>query len=130
MEIEISDAADAQEIAEKLQRIYALLERSIDQQIRAASRSLAQSCSRQPFLGPNRGGNGHDGNSQGFQRNGHASPAQIRMIFTLCKDRNISREDLLKLIQAEFNAGRVETLSKKQASDLIDKLRRLEGVPG
>lgn len=52
------------------------------------------------------------------------------MIFTLCKDRNSSREDLLKLIQAEFNAGGVEALSKKQASDLIDKLRRLEGVPG
>jgi hypothetical protein len=54
MEIEVSDSADSQEITQKLQSIYGLLEKSIDQQIAQTSTGKATSAQprqRRPFLG-------------------------------------------------------------------------------
>jgi hypothetical protein len=86
MEIEVSDAADAREITGRLEAIYKLLEKSIDQQIAQASTGKAAPAQPQkrPFLGepnskpPAEGGNGNGSPRRG---NGHASPAQIRMMF-------------------------------------------------
>jgi hypothetical protein len=140
MEIEVSDAADAQEITSRLQDIYNLLEKSIDQQIQATSHSQSSTPPKRSFLGDrnngspenggngHKGGNGHDADNGNFRRNGHASPAQIKMIFAVCKDRNFSRDDLVKLLQAEFNVSRPDDLSVKQASDLIGKLQKMQGA--
>jgi hypothetical protein len=129
MEAEVSDGANAQEIAQRLQTIYGLLEKSIGQQIAQASagKSSPAQTPERPFLG------GADGkpqpatgsrNGSPHSRNGHASPAQIRMVFGLCKERNITREDLTKLIQADFTVEKVDALSIKQASDLIGRLQK------
>ena len=130
MEIEVSDAADAQEITSRLQAIYGLLEKSIDQQIQAASRSQTSTPTRQPFLsgGDNGGNGGNNGGNGSFRRNGHATPAQIKAIFAVCKDRNVSREDLVRLLQADFNVSKPDDLSLKAASDLIGRLQKMEAV--
>lgn len=138
MEIEVSDSADAQEIAQRLQSIYSLLEKSIDGQIQVASRTVSQPVPRTPFLGDRNNGNGHNGgngsggnnggNGNGFRRNGHASPAQIKAIFAVCKDRGVSRDDLITMLQADFNVAKPDDLSIKQASDLIGRLQRLEAA--
>jgi hypothetical protein len=129
MEVEVSDGANAQEVAQRLQTIYGLLEKSIDQQTAqpGAGKSSPAQTPERPFLGE------ADGkpqpatvcrNASPRRRNGHASPAQIRMVFGLCKERNISREDLTKLIQAEFTVDKADDLSIKQASDLIGRLQK------
>jgi hypothetical protein len=133
MEIEVSDAADAQEIASRLQSIYALLEKSIDGQIAQASagRSAPALPQKRPFLGePNGkpqadGGNGHGSSKRG---NGHASPTQIKAIFAVSKDRGMSRDDLIQLLKAEYRVDRPDDLSVKDASDLIGKLQKMQGA--
>jgi hypothetical protein len=136
LEIEVADAADAQEIAQKLQGIYGLLEKSIDQQITAASGRAPQPtpAPRRSFLSEGNGNgngngrsNGNGGNGNG-RRNGHASPAQVKAVFAISKDKGMSRDDIVDLLKAEYGVERPDDLDVRQASDLIGKLQRLEGA--
>ena len=133
MEVEVSDSADAQEIAGRLEAIYKLLEKSIDEQIAQASTckpALAQPQKR-PFLGePNGKPQAEDGNRNGSSRrgNGHASPAQIKALFAISKDKGMDRKGLIKLLQAKFSVDRPDDLSVKAASDLIGKLQKMQGA--
>lgn len=133
MEIEVSDAADAQEITGRLEAIYKLLEKSIDGQIAAASKAPmpAAPVTRRSFLGDANGKPHADGNNGGNgngRRNGHASPAQIKALFAISKDKGMDRNDLVDLLKAEYNVERPDDLSVKDASDLIGRLQKLEGA--
>ena len=133
LEIEVSDGADASEVASRLQSIYSLLETSIDEQIAHAS---AGKCAptqpeKRSFLGEPNGkppAEGENGNGSSKRGNGHASTAQIKMIFAVSKDRGMSRDDLIGLLKAEFSVERPDDLTVKAASDLIGKLQKLEGA--
>ncbi len=133
MEVEVSDAADAQEITGRLEAIYQLLEKSIDQQIVQAStgKTAPAQPQKRPFLGEPNGkfpAEGNNGNGSSRRSNGHASPAQIKMIFAVSKDRGMSRDDLIGLLKAEYSMERPDDLTVKAASELIGKLQRMQGV--
>jgi hypothetical protein len=133
MEIEVSDVADAQEIAGRLQSIYGLLEKSIDQQIAQAStgKTAPAQPQKRPFLGETNGKpqpEGGNGNGSSKRGNGHASPAQIKAMFAISKDKGMDRPGLVELLKAEYGVDRPDDLSVKDASDLIGKLQKLEGA--
>lgn len=136
LEVEVSDSADGEEIAGKLKGMYALLDRSITQQIGTTAPVPAVPAPRRSFLsegdgngsnGGGKNGNGHGGNGNGNgRRNGHASPAQVKACWAIAKDRGLSRDELAQLLQAEYNVEKPDDLSVKDASDLIGKLQRLQ----
>ena len=133
MEVEVSDAADAQEIAGRLQSIYGLLEKSIDQQIAQASagKSAPAQVQKRPFLGEPNGkppAEGGIGNGSSKRGNGHASPAQIKALFAISKDKGMERNGLIELLKAEYGVEKPDDLSVKNASDLIGRLQKLEGA--
>ena len=116
LEVEVADTADEVALAEKLQKMYRLLERSIDQQIAGANGTEAQTppSSTPPSRRAAVGGNGS---------NGHASPAQVKAIFAISKDRGMARDALTDLLRDEFNVEKPEDLTLKEASDLISRLQ-------
>jgi hypothetical protein len=131
LEIEVSDSADAGEITGKLKSIYDLLERSIDEQIAAkAAKPAVEAESRRPLFssGSKPAANNAPAGGNGNGRNGHASPAQIKAIFAVCKDKNMSRDELIALLKGEFNLARPDDLTVKQASDLIGRLQKVAGA--
>jgi hypothetical protein len=134
MEIEVSDAADAREITGRLEAIYKLLEKSIDQQIVQASvgkASPAQPQQKRPFLGNTNGkpqAEGDNGNGSARRGDGHASPAQIKALFAISKDKGMDRNGLVELLKAEYGVERPDDLTVKAASDLIGKLQKMQGV--
>ena len=133
MEIEVSDAADAQEIAGRLQSIYGLLEKSVDEQTGQASagKSAPAQPQKRPFLGDTSGKphtEGGNGNGSSRRGNGKASPAQIKALFAISKDKGMDRTGLIELLKAEYSVERPDDLSIKAASDLIGRLQKLEGA--
>jgi hypothetical protein len=132
LEVEVSDSADGEEIARKLKSIYTLLDRSITEQIGAASKapSFAAFESKSPSLDPanetpkSKGGNGNGSPRRG---NGQASPAQIKAVFAISKNKGMDRKGLVELLKAEYGVERPDDLSVKDASDLIGKLQNMEG---
>lgn len=135
LEVEVSDSADGEEIADKLRNMYALLDRSITDQITAASKAaaLVAPAPKRSFLGDGNGtprtdgNNGGNGNGNG-RRNGHASPAQVKAVIAISRDRGMDRNALVELLKAEYNVERPDDLSVKDASDLIGKLQALQGA--
>jgi hypothetical protein len=130
MEIEVSDSADAPEITGRLEAIYKLLEKSIDGQIAHAStgKTAPMQPQKRPFLGEPNGkppAEGSNGNGSPRRGNGHASPAQIKMIFAVSKDKGMDRNGLIELLKADYGVEKPDDLSVKQASDVIGKLQKL-----
>lgn len=128
MEIEVSDVSNVQEIADRLQNIYGLLEQSIDQQIAQANAAPAprHPAPSEPVPGTSPAGGNGNGSRRG---NGHASPAQIKALFAISKDKGMSRNDLVALLEAEYSVERPDDLTVRNASDLIGRLQRMEGAP-
>jgi hypothetical protein len=134
LEVEVSDSADGEEIAGKLRSMYSLLDRSIAEQIATGTDGAQPSAAapKRPFLGhegANGGSKAAHGNDGNNHRDGRASAPQVKTAWAIAKDRGLSREDLVKLLQAEFGVDRPDDLSIKDASDLITKLRQLQVVP-
>ena len=133
MEVEVSDSATAQEITGRLQSLYSLLETSVGRQITQASagRNAPAQSQKRPFLdetngmAPKEGGNGDRSLRRG---NGHASAAQIKALFASSMDKGMDRTGLIELLKAEYSVERPDDLSVKAASDLIDRLHKLEGA--
>ena len=146
MEVEVSEAAGADEIASKLRQVYAVLERSVDGQIRSASGAEAQRRPEAPrgFFAPSggaaadvglppfgggagRAGNGGRGNGNGHSRgNGRATQSQIKAVFAIGRDRGVNREGIVQILQGEFGVQRPDDLTVQQASELIGMLQQME----
>jgi len=136
LEAEVSDQADGRDIANRLAEMYDLLEKSVDAQLEAASRpsEIGQPAHHSPPGGNgangsgNRGGNGASGGNGGNGGgNGRkASQAQIKAVFAISKDRGMSRDELILVLQGEFSVAKPDDLDVRQASDLIGRLQKLE----
>ena len=119
MEIEVSDTADPREVAEKLARMHETLERAVDAQMGSDPARPGQG---QPLRRPSNGGGGNG------QRSGGASEAQVKAVFAIGKDRGLSRDEIVQILQGEFAVDRPGDLDVRQASDLIGMLQRMERI--
>jgi hypothetical protein len=130
MEVEVSDAADPKEVTDRLQAIYRLLEKSIDEQIGTAARP-AEGQEPQARTSPGQGSadNGsspNNGHSNGQNNGRHATSGQVRAIFAISRERNHNREELLARARQMFHVNRIDDLTVRQASDMIVELQKLE----
>jgi len=139
LEIEVSDADKPDAIQARIRELYNLLSISIDEQIGVAHPSPASAPSlpppasqpiRQPVPAQRNGyATGRNrlpaANGNG---NGHgtgATAAQQKAVWAICKNLGIEVADAL----SEIGLGDLQTLSVKQASQLIDSLKsRQNGV--
>lgn len=124
IEVEVSDGAAPEQIQQRIAEVYAMLEGSIDREIAAHGAALAEAKPvavpiRQPVNRlPQNGTNGKNG------RNGsHATEAQVKAIFAIARALGMSREEILAQIRDEFSTDKVESLSVRQASSLIEGLK-------
>ena len=118
MEIEVSDSASPDEITKRLKTIYDMLSRSVDEQI-AGSHNSADEEPQNPS------------SSDSFpsrSNNGHASLAQVKAIFAISKERGVGREGLVNALRRDFGVEKPEDLTIRQASEVIDRLKKLEAA--
>jgi hypothetical protein len=114
IEIEVGDADSPESIHGKMRKLYALLNRTVDEQISSATAGPAQpdgnGASAQAK--PSNGGNGTN-------RVARATAAQCKAIFAICKSRGLDMQAAL----ADFHVADPAELSVRDASRLIDALK-------
>jgi len=98
MEREVSGSAGEEKIKEKFRRVYRLLEKCIDEQMKADEGS-------RPPSGLPQGNNGssdssHDGNGR------KATRAQVKAIHAIARDRGVNEDDLAAHIRDSEGVGR------------------------
>ncbi|GMV82502.1 MAG: hypothetical protein AMXMBFR7_36860 [Planctomycetota bacterium] len=146
LEIEVSDADKPEAIQARIRELYDLLNRSIEEQITAASEAKGESApggndqepggNGQPKAQPearrngrasppraqyrrNTGGNGQGNGGNAERRSAGATQAQQRAIFAICKQQGIEMADVL----ADYNVADARDLTVMDASKLIDDLK-------
>ena len=125
LEVELDSGiiSDQQRFQERVRALYAQARQSINAELDLPSEGPAI---EQPVVQRNGHASAHNGNgSQGRQEGGLATQSQVRAIFAIAR-RN--RLDPKNLVLERFGLERPEDLSIRDASSLIDDLKR--GVAG
>ena len=69
-------------------------------------------------------GRGRQGNGFGGQsRGGVATVAQVKAVFGIAKGQGLERRDLMERVEEQYGVRRIEELSIRQASELIENLK-------
>ena len=110
MEVEIADTLTANEVRERLKKLYAVLDLAVDEQLRHRSPLPEVTM----FPGGRSGGNG-DGRA--------ATEAQVNAILSMARDRGITGDQLERGLRREYGIRSPEKLSIRQASRVIDRLK-------
>lgn len=122
LEIEVSDADQSEVIKAKLKRLYTLLSESVEEQVAAASGQ------KPPVHAEGNGGNGNS-NGNGAKKEAPAAPvrnvamatdAQRKAVFAICRAQGKN----LTTVLGELNVKDAGELTVKQASNLIDRLKK------
>ena len=87
----------------------------------AACRQAVNDQLAQPAKHPAPNGNGHSNGHQDRPAAGTATQSQVRAIFAIARRQ---RMDPQNLVQERFHRNRLEDLSIREASSLIDELKR------
>ncbi|MFW6118816.1 MAG: hypothetical protein ACOC7S_00620 [Planctomycetota bacterium] len=115
MEVEMSDSSTSRQLAEKLQRIYALLEECVDEQLEGERQE-------EPARLPSRARRSLEARIP--ENNGRpATDAQIRAMRAIARDRGISTQEFDDQLEREFGVRSPSGLTLSQASRVIDRLK-------
>jgi len=116
LEVELDSGmiSDSQLLRERVQLLYTMARQSVEEELRRSS----DGASSEPVHSNDNGhGNGHHTQPVG----GTATQSQVRAIFAIARRQRL---DPLGLIQERFQRDRLEDLSIREASLLIDDLKR------
>jgi len=123
LEMEVSDSQSANDVQERLRRLYAIISRTVDEQIASAGTQSGGQATAKPDLAspgqpaaPAANGNG--------KRIVPATEAQQRAIHALAKSLGMSVTDAL----SAYGVSDASSLSVRTASELIDKLKAKQGA--
>jgi len=123
VELDSGIVSDQQRFQERVRALYAQARQSINAELDLPGEAPAI---EQPVVQRNGHASAHNGNgSQSRQEGGSATQSQVRAIFAIAR-RN--RLDPKNLVLERFGLDRPEDLSIRDASSLIDDLKR--GVAG
>jgi hypothetical protein len=118
LEVDGSLVSEPDKLKERIRQLYALVRASLEEELN--------------------GGNGHGGSSNhngqpaGQPSAGHgqhstcprpATPSQVKALFAITKSQGIT---LSQLVQERFQVRRADDLNIKQASQLIEELKKSE----
>ena len=133
LEIELDSAAvhDSQLLHERIRTLYSMARQSVEEELNSSAENFHVDSSHANGNGHanNNGhahGNGHaNGNGQhARQQAGTATQSQIRAIFAIARRQGL---DPLSLVRERFHRERLEDLSIREASSMIDELKREAG---
>jgi len=131
LEVEVSDGATHEQIQARIRDTYGLLEGAIDAEIAARQGAPRGSpgngrpgAGRFDNAGSGSRNNGGDGSKSKDDR--PASKPQVKAIIAICKAIDMSRQDLTKLLERDYQKSVPEDLSMASASKLIDYLNSLK----
>ena len=116
VELDAGVVSDPQLLRDRMRSLYAMARQSVEEELfRSPERT-----SNEPA---HSNGNGHaNGNGHHTQpAGGTATQSQVRAIFAIARRQRL---DPLGLIQERFHRDRLEDLSIREASSLIDDLKR------
>ena len=116
VELDSGTISDRQLLRRRVRSLYAMARRSVEEELGRSS----DGASSEPVRSSNSGhpnGNGHHTQPAG----GTATQSQVRAIFAIARRQRL---DPLGLIQERFHRDRLEDLSIREASSLIDDLKR------
>jgi len=145
LEIEVADTLDGKAILQKTRQIFQLARTAVNNELRnghstSTPPSLVNTSNgkgngpvhgnNHPPQGYNNNPNGNNGGPRtqnGGQRN--ASPKQIKYVLSLAK-KNGGYKALQDYIQSQYGIGDINSLTKKQASELIEGYKNGGGEHG
>jgi hypothetical protein len=124
LEVEVSDADQPEALRERIRKLYRLLSEAVDEQVQAAAKV--------PLPAPAPNGNGGNGNGKqqtpstptAPRRPTNATAAQQRAIGVISKRLSLELPALL----ADYNVADVSQLSVREASKLIDELKKRQAT--
>ena len=125
LEVELDSGAisNQQRFQERVRALYAQARQSINAELDLPDEADSGSAAKLPM---NAGSSAHNGNgSQGHPQGGSATQSQVRAIFAIARRNQLDPKNLLL---ERFGLERPEDLSIRDASSLIDDLKR--GVVG
>ena len=127
VELDSGIVSDQQRFQERVRALYAQARQSINAELDLPSEgpAIEQSVVQRNGHASAHNGNGNGSGSQSRQEGGSATQSQVRAIFAIAR-RN--RLDPKNLVLERFGLDRPEDLSIRDASSLIDDLKR--GVIG
>ena len=116
VELDSGTISDRQLLRRRVRSLYAMARRSVEEELGRSP----EGASNEPVRSSNSGhpnGNGHPTEPPA----GTATQSQVRAIFAIARRQRL---DPLGLIQERFHRDRLEDLSIREASSLIDDLKR------
>ena len=118
LEVELDSGmiSDSQLLRERVQLLYTMARQSVEEELRRSS----DGASNEPAHS-NGNGHAHGNRHQTQPAGGTATQSQVRAIFAIARRQRL---DPLGLIQERFHRDRLEDLSIREASSLIDDLKR------
>ena len=114
VELDSGTIRDRQLLRRRVRSLYAMARRSVEEELGRSPRET----SNEPA---HSNGNGHRNGQPIEPPAGTATQSQVRAIFAIAWDQRLNPLDL---IQARFHRDRLEDLSIREASSLIDDLKR------
>ena len=118
VEVEIPDGLSPEQLRDRIHDTFELVRDSVENELGGQAPALlapAQPPQQQPASTPAK------------PTDAPASSKQIRYLTTLALDRGIDVRALNSACQRDFGVTSVEALSRRQASELIDRMNAREG---
>ena len=118
IEVEIPDGLSPEQLRDRIHDTFELVRDSVENELGGQAPALsapAQPPQQQPASAPTK------------PTDAPASSKQIRYLTTLALDRGMDVRALNSACQRDFGVTSVEALSRRQASELIDRMNAREG---
>ena len=114
VEIELSDALKPEELQERIHETFAVVKNTVESEITGKNGN------------GNGNGNGHGEVSRGAEpkTNGRASNAQLKYLTSLATEQDVRLSALNAYCQTNYHVDSIYELTKKDASALVDGLKR------
>ena len=116
IEVEMPSGSTGEEILDRYRKLYALLEKAVDEQLEPESSSHLQAPS-------GISGKSGDQGPDSAKRARKATEAQISAIRAIAAEKGLSDADLTALIEKHAGASGISELTIRQASELISALK-------
>ena len=121
VEVELSDALSPEQLQERIHQTFAVVKNTVESEINGNGNGHDAAAPAPASRGGYHVAGGDKTNGNG---NGKASNAQIKYMTSLATEQDIRLSALNAYCQDNYKVETIYDLTKKQASELVDSLKR------
>ena len=121
VEVELSDALSPEQLQERIHQTFAVVKNTVESEINGNGNGHDAAAPAPASRGGYHVAGGDKTNGNG---NGKASNAQIKYMTSLATEQDIRLSALNAYCQDNYKVDSIYDLTKKQASELVDSLKR------